>query len=77
MVYFLYVYDSHGKCLKISYTKVPDKMAYANSADPDLTALSGASDQVYTVCYSTKDFKKPLHKKQNFGKKILNKVFEI
>ena len=35
MVFFLYLYDSHGKCPKISYTKVPDKMAYANSADPD------------------------------------------
>ena len=28
----------YGKCAKISYTKVSDKMAYANSADPDQTA---------------------------------------
>ena len=27
----------HDKCPKISYTKVSDKMAYANSADPDQT----------------------------------------
>ena len=32
----------YGKCPKISYTKVSDKMAYANSADPDQTAPSGA-----------------------------------
>ena len=32
-----------GKYLKISYTKVSDKMAYnANSVDPDQTALEGA-----------------------------------
>ena len=27
-----------GKCPKLSYTKVSDKMAYANSVDPDQTA---------------------------------------
>ena len=32
----------YGKCPKISYTKVADKMAYANSADPDQTAPEGA-----------------------------------
>ena len=32
----------YGKCPKISYTKVSDKMAYANSVDPDQTALKGA-----------------------------------
>ena len=32
----------YGKCPKISYTKVSDKMAYANSADPDQTAPEGA-----------------------------------
>ena len=30
------------KCPKISYPKVADKMAYANSADPDQTAPDGA-----------------------------------
>ena len=32
----------YSKCPKISYTKVPDIMTYANSADPDQTAPSGA-----------------------------------
>ena len=32
----------YSKCPKISYTKVSDKMAYANSVDPDQTALEGA-----------------------------------
>ena len=32
----------YGKCPKISYTKVANKMAYANSADPDQTAPEGA-----------------------------------
>ena len=31
-----------GKCSKISNTKVSDKMIYANSAEPDQTAPSGA-----------------------------------
>ena len=28
----------YSKCPKISYTKVSDKMTYANSVDPDQTA---------------------------------------
>ena len=32
----------YGKCPKISYNKVSDKIAYANSADPDQTAPEGA-----------------------------------
>ena len=32
----------YGKCPKISNTKVTDKMTYANSTDPDQTALKGA-----------------------------------
>ena len=32
----------YGKCPKILYSKVSDKMAYANSADPDQTAPEGA-----------------------------------
>ena len=31
-----------GKCPKILTTNVSDKMAYANSADPDQTAPAGA-----------------------------------
>ena len=34
--------SKHSKCPKISYTKVFEKMAYANSADPDQTAPEGA-----------------------------------
>ena len=34
----------YGKCPKISYMKVSDKMAYANRADPDQTAAP-ESDQ--------------------------------
>ena len=62
----------YGKCIKISYTKVSDKMAYANSADPDQTAPERSSlIRVYTVCHSTKYFKKELHKKQNLGQKSM------
>ena len=35
-------YLGYSKCPKIPYTKVSDKMAYANSADPDQTAPEGA-----------------------------------
>ena len=58
----------HGKCPKISYTKVSDKMAYANSADPDQTALERAVQSGSTLfCHFTKYFKKQLHKKQNLS----------
>ena len=33
---------AYRKCHKISYTSVSDKMAYANSVDPDQTAPEGA-----------------------------------
>ena len=32
----------YGKCSKISYTKMSDKMAYANIVDPNQTAPEGA-----------------------------------
>ena len=32
----------YSKCPKVLYTKVSDKMAYANHIDPDQTAPSGA-----------------------------------
>ena len=35
----------YSKCPKISNTKVPNKMACANSAEPDQTALKEHSDQ--------------------------------
>ena len=55
------VHNVYSKYLKISITKVSDKMTYANSADPDQT------DQDFTVCHSTKYFKTLLLKKQNLG----------
>ena len=36
--------NNYGKYPKISYTKVSDKMAYVNSADPDQTAPKEQSD---------------------------------
>ena len=39
---FHFLFPYYGKCPKISYTKVSDKMAYANSADPDQIAPEGA-----------------------------------
>ena len=33
---------NYGKSPKILYTKISDKMAYANSVDPDQTAPKGA-----------------------------------
>ena len=56
---------SYGKCPTILYTKVSDKVAYANSADPDQTVLI----KVYTVCHSIKYFKKQNHKMQNLNQK--------
>ena len=32
----------YSKCPKILHTKIIDKMAYANSADPDQTGPEGA-----------------------------------
>ena len=34
------MYCGNGKCPKISYTKAVNKMAYADSADPDLKEQS-------------------------------------
>ena len=47
------------------------KCLYTNIADPDQTAPWSSLIWVYTVCYSTKYFKKELHKKQNFGQKSM------
>ena len=48
-LYNLYIFDRiqhhifvYGKCPKILYSEVVDKMSYANSADPDQTAPKGA-----------------------------------
>ena len=56
----------YGKCLKILNTKVSDKMAYVNSADPDQTAPEGAVWSGSTLfVILTKYFKKQLCRKQN------------
>ena len=71
----------YGTCPKILYTKVPSKMARANSADPDQTApfqpaLKEQSGQstlfAIPLCILRKNYKT-----QNLGKKVRNKVFEI
>ena len=38
----VYIIQNYGKCSKILYTKVSDKMTYANGADSDQTAPEGA-----------------------------------
>ena len=50
------LYKDYGECLKISYTKVSDKMEYANSVDPNQTAPSGST--LYVILLF---FKKQLH----------------
>ena len=74
----------YGRRQKISYTKLANKMAYANSADPDLTApetFRSSLIKVYTVFYCTKYLKKQLHKEQNLGQKnmeyIIQNMFKI
>ena len=49
----------YGKCPKILYTKSSDKMAYANSVDPDQTAPSGS------ILFEIQPKRQELHKKQN------------
>ena len=46
-------------------------MIYANSADPDRSALEGEVSliRIYIVCHSTIYFKKQLPTKQNLGQK--------
>ena len=52
------------------FSKVSDKIAYANNVDPDQTAPSGSTlIRVYTVCHSFKYFKKQLHESKNLAKK--------
>ena len=45
----LIFFYSSTKSPKISYTKVSDKMAYANSIDPDQTAPEGAVWSGFTL----------------------------
>ena len=50
----------YGKCPKILHTKVSDKMAYENSAEPDQTAPEGSEVSLGSKLFfhSTKYFKK-------------------
>ena len=66
-----------GKCPKLLYTKVSDKMAYANSVDPNQTAPSEA------VWSGSTMFAIPLSilrynciKSKTEAKRVWNKVFE-
>ena len=45
LVFYIFFNIIYRKCPNISYTKVSDKMAYANSVDPDQTAPQEQSDQ--------------------------------
>ena len=68
----------YDKCPKILYSKMSDKLAFANSADPDQTAPKGAAWSGSTLfAIPLRILKKELHKKQNLGQKLWNKVFEI
>ena len=42
VAYIYHLQFKFGKCPKISYTKVSNKTAYANSADPDQSIPEGA-----------------------------------
>ena len=53
------------KCPKILYTKVSENW-HIQTVQAQLRLL-----RVYTVCHSTKYFKKQLHKKQNLGHKSM------
>ena len=70
--------DNYGKCPKIYYTKVANKMAYANNADPDQTALSGAVWSGSTLFASSLCIlRNSCIKSKIWAKKVRNKVFEI
>ena len=70
--------QKYGKCPKISYTKVSDKMAYANSVDPDQTAPDGAVWSGSTLFVITLSILRNNYiKSQTLGKKVRNKVLKI
>ena len=57
----------YGKCHKLLNTIVSDKMTYAKCRPRSDCSWRSSLIRVYTVCYSTKYFKKQLHKKHNLG----------
>ena len=69
---YVYAYTGYyGIYPKISYTKVSDKLAYENSAEPDQTSLS----TLFAIPLSI--LRNNCMKKQNLGQKVWNKVFKI
>ena len=60
-----------GKCLRISYSKVVDKMVYANSADPDQNAPEGAVWSRSTQFATSLSILKNNLKKQILGPKSM------
>ena len=68
----------YGKCLKILYHKVSDKMAYANSLDPDRTAPKGAvwsGSRLFAIPPSS--LGNNSIKSKISAKKVKNKVLKI
>ena len=61
----------YGKCPKISYTKVSDKIAYTNTVDPDQTAPNGAVWSGSTLFVIPLSILRKLHKKQKLGQKTM------
>ena len=71
-------YHIFGKCPKLSYTKVYDKMAYTNSADPDQIAPKEQSDQgLHCLPFHQLFSEKKMHKKQDLGQKRGPKKYPI
>ena len=68
---FSFVVPKHkyGKCPKILYAEVSDKLAFADSADPDQTAPRSSLIRAYTVCLSIVYLRKQLLKKAKFRPK--------
>ena len=62
-----------SKYPKVSYIKVSDKMAYANSADPDQTGPSGS----ILIAIPRSIFRNKCIKSKISAKKVWNKVLKI
>ena len=71
-------YYKYHKCPKISYTKVADKMAYANNADPDQIAPTEAVKSRSTLFTVPVNILKTNYIKSKIvARKVWNKVSEI
>ena len=70
--------ECYGECAKILYTNLSNDMTYANSADPDQTALKEQSDQSLHCLPFHQVFCEINALKKNVDKKTsTHKVFEI